>query len=145
MGKLVLTQGEHTYNVGQYALPKKYEAVELNINGRLVEGRVTTWKDLKYTYFGLEGGQFYVPGVLEPEHPIIFPLPPDFSPVAVQTREAVAERIKARKAQLKAEAEANGEAPKEKKPRGRKKGSKAAAEDEAAQAQAGAQWDTPAA
>lgn len=62
---MVLRGGGKTFEVKEYQFPKgNCENTTLKINGRRVDAAFTTGRDKAYTYFRIDGGEFYVKGHL---------------------------------------------------------------------------------
>jgi len=120
-----LIQGGLQHEVKQYPMPIKGRPVNLTINGHAVEGRVTTARNMIYTYFSVNGGEFYVAGELT-EAPATLILPEGFTPRQGKTREQMYEVTKANRQKKAAEA-GESVAPKR---RGRKTKEQAQAEQQ---------------
>jgi hypothetical protein len=121
--------------VRQYPFPQRGTPATLLINGTELPARFTQWRDLKYTYFQLEGGQFFVAGHLDERPGYTLSVPEGFTPTAFKNDRAT---MAARAAELRAaktpkqdeSVEAVAEAVADKPKRGKRK----AAQEEPAQA-----------
>lgn len=100
---------DNIHEVKQCQFPVRGEPTTLIINGQEIEGRRTSWRDLKYTYFRIDGGQFFVAGHLDDEVTYSIAYPEGFAPTQFKNdRVAMAARTKELKALKAAEAPAAG-------------------------------------
>jgi hypothetical protein len=98
---------DNIHDVKQCQYPVRGEPTTLIINGEEVEGRRTSWRDLKYTYFKHNDGQFFVAGHLDDEVQYVISYPEGFAPTQFKNdRNAMAARAKELKAEKAAAAPA---------------------------------------
>jgi hypothetical protein len=105
--KLVNADTGEVHDVKQYQFPVRGEPVTLIINGDETVGRRTAWRDLRYTYFKHNDGQFFVAGHISDDVQYTIDYPEGFVPTAFKSdREAMAARVKELKAAKAADAPA---------------------------------------
>jgi len=105
--KLVNADTGEVHDVKQYQFPVRGEPVTLVINGDETVGRRTAWRDLRYTYFKHNDGQFFVAGHISDDVQYTIDYPEGFVPTQFKSdREAMAARVKELKAAKAAEAPA---------------------------------------
>lgn len=101
--------GEVT-DVKQYPFPVRGEPITLLVDGEEAQARMTTWKDLKYTYFRVGEGQYFVAGHLSDAPAYTLQFPEGFVPTQFKKdRDAMAARAKELKGEKVAAAPVEGE------------------------------------
>jgi hypothetical protein len=133
----VLTNNDtgEAHPIRQYPFPQRGVPTTLLINGAEVEGRMTAWRDLRYTYFTLDGGQYFVAGHLDDAPAYTFTAPEGFTPSQFKKdREAMAARAAELRAIKAADAPAAPAAPEATDEQPKPKRKRKVADAEAAQA-----------
>ncbi len=97
----ILTNADtgEVHAVRQYPFPQRGVPATLLVNGNEIAARYTAWRDLKYTYFQLDGGQFFVAGHLDEAPAYTLETPEGFTPTVFKNDRAT---MAARAAELKA-------------------------------------------
>lgn len=92
------------HDVRQYPFPQRGVPATLLVNGNEIAARFTAWRDLKYTYFQLDAGQYFVAGHLDEAPAYTLSTPEGFTPTAFKNDRAT---MAARAAELRAAKQAD--------------------------------------